>query len=398
VRRAAEAGQVLPLVALCLIALTGFAGIGVDVGYWEFRQQAQQSAADAAAIGGAQALVRAGCGASSVAQSAAYYDASSNGFTNSVNATIAVQNPPSAGPYAGNNCAVYVSISTTQASFFASLFGYGNGMPIATQAVAMASSNTSDCIYLLSPNNWTSFNDATIDAPGCAIDINFSADFNGGTITSPFIGYAGGNPNWGGTSFPEASPMPMLPVADPCTEITGCAYLTANPPAQTGCQTFNENGVASTIYAGCYQNLNLNAPTTMGPGTYVIAGNMNLNSGYTLTGSGVTIYVPSGGNPPNFDGGTVTLTPPTPGPGQNLNGVLYYQVPSNSSSINFNGPNVKLSGLIYAPGANSANFDGANGNYVVLVFGSANFNGNTAYDFASPAPGQALIKQVQLVQ
>jgi hypothetical protein len=385
----------LPLIAICLATLLGFGGVSVDVGYWEYRQQAQQSATDAAVVGAAQQLVRSGCGNAQAATSAADGDAATNGFTNGTNATITVQNPPSSGPYASNTCAVYVKIASTQAPFFGRLFGYGSGMPETTQATAAASATSSNCIYLLSTNTWSSFNDATVYSPGCAIDINYTADFNGGTITAPFIGYAGGTPNWGGTVFPQASPVPMLQVADPCPEIPGCAYLAANPPSETNCATVNENGVPQTLNRGCYQNLNLNAPTTMNPGIYVISGNMNLNSGYTLTGSGVTIYVASGANAPNFDGGTVTLSPPTTG---NYAGVLYYQVPSNSSSINFNGPNVKLSGLIYAPGSNSANFDGANGNYVVLVFGSANFNGNNAIDLASPPPGQSLVMQAVLVQ
>ena len=47
-------GQVLPLFALCLAALLGFAGLGVDVGYLEYWQNSQQAATDAAAIGAAQ--------------------------------------------------------------------------------------------------------------------------------------------------------------------------------------------------------------------------------------------------------------------------------------------------------------------------------------------------------
>ena len=126
----------------------------------------------------------------------------------------------------------------------------------------------------------------------------------------------------------------------------------------------------------------------------MISGNFNDN-GAVITGTGVTIYVTASGNAPNWDNQSVTLSPPTTG---NYAGVLYYQVPSNSSGMNFNGPNVNLSGLIYAPNSNSVNFDGANGNYVVLVVGSANFNQNTAYDFASPPPGQALVKHAVLAQ
>ncbi len=389
----------MPLIGVCLTTLLGFGGVAVDAGYWAFAQQAQQNATDAAAIGGAQQLSRSSCPNQTLATASAVADAGSNGFSNGGNVTVTVQNPPLSGPYASNSCAVSVSIQRTGvSSFFTKFFGsqFQQGVTESTQAVAaVTTANSGSCLYLLSPSTWSSFNNATVTSPGCSIAIDYTADFNGGTITAPFIGYAGGNPNWGGTVFPLASPVPMLPVADPCPEIPGCAYLAANPPAATNCQTVNENGQSMTLNHGCYQNLNLNAPTIMNPGTYVISGNMNLNSGYTLTGSGVTIYVPAGGNPPNFDGGTVNLSPPTTGNGAN---VLYYQVPSNTSSVNFNGPNVKMSGLIYAPGSNSANFDGSNGNYAVCVFGSANFNQGNAYVFATPPPGQSLVRQVVLAQ
>ena len=101
-RRSREAGQVLPLIALSLAVLMGFAGMGVDVGYWQYHQREQQSAADAAALGGAQQLIYSGCGNQAVAQSAAYTDSASNGFTNGANGiTITVTNPPASGAYAG---------------------------------------------------------------------------------------------------------------------------------------------------------------------------------------------------------------------------------------------------------------------------------------------------------
>lgn len=395
--RRATRGQVVPLIAVCLATLMGFGGLAVDAGYWEYQQQAQQNATDAAAIGGAQQLTKTTCPSPSLAKSAAVADAASNGFSNGGNVVVTVQNPPQSGAFAGNSCAVAVQITTSGvSSFFTKLFGLANGVTESTQSVGLVTTAKSGgCIYLLSPNTWSSFNNATVSATGCAIDIDYTASFNGGTITSPYIGYAGGNPNMGGTAFPMASPAPMLPVTDPCPEIPGCAYIAANPPPATNCTTYNSNGHSGTIQPGCYNGLNLDGGTiTFAPGPYVIAGNFNDN-GAIITGSGVTIYVPAGANPPNFDNQSVSLSPPTSG---NYAGVLYYQVPSNTASINFNGPNVNMSGLIYAPGSNSANFDGANGNYVVLVFGSANFNGNTAYDFASPPPGQSLIKQVVLAQ
>src|SRR5271165_7572648 len=153
--RDAERGQVLPLIAVCLATLMGFAGIAVDVGYLEYRQQAQQTATDAAAVGGAQSLVRSNCSGASGAVAAAQSDAASNGFANGGNVTVYATSPPSAGPYAGNNCAVYVSINTQHVStFFAHLFGYPSGMTETTQAVSAVTANSDACIYLLSNNTW----------------------------------------------------------------------------------------------------------------------------------------------------------------------------------------------------------------------------------------------------
>ncbi|HET6274956.1 MAG TPA: hypothetical protein VFE16_03330, partial [Candidatus Cybelea sp.] len=79
-------------------------------------------------------------------------------------------------------------------------------------------------------------------------------------------------------------------------------------------------------------------------------------------------------------------------------GVLYYQTSSNTTSANFNGTSNYYNGLIYCPGATSVNFNGAHGGYVVLVFGSSNFNGSGAVDLASPPPGGAFIRQAVLTK
>src|SRR5579863_7831940 len=128
--RITERGAVLPLIAVCLAVLMGFAGVGVDVGYWEYQQRQQQNAADAAAVGGAQQLVYSSCANSTAAQSAAQGDASDNGFTNGSNGvTVTVQNPPQSGPFAGNVCAVYAQIKRTGVpSFFSKLYGFSQGV------------------------------------------------------------------------------------------------------------------------------------------------------------------------------------------------------------------------------------------------------------------------------
>lgn len=83
-----QRGAVLPLVAICLAVLMGFAGLSVDVGFLEYKQQAQQLATDAAAMGGAEAAYADGCQSSTAATSAAKADATLNGYTSSGNGTV----------------------------------------------------------------------------------------------------------------------------------------------------------------------------------------------------------------------------------------------------------------------------------------------------------------------
>ena len=394
-----EAGQVLPLVALSFTMLTGFAGMGVDVGYWEYQQRQQQSATDAAAVGAAQQLLYAGCPSSSTAITTGQKDAGTNGFTNGGNVTVSVSNPPASGAYTSDSCAVQVSITKQKMPvFFTRLYGKTNNVAETTTATATLMSNTADnnpCIFLLSTNTSTNFNGAHVSAPSCGIEMNGTANFNGSNIAAQRIGYAGSTPNTNGATFSQASPSAMLPIADPCPEIAGCAYLANHTPSATNCTSFNGNGFHGTIQPGCYSNLNLNgAVVTMAPGTYIFDGSTNFN-GATVTGNGVTMYVTMSGTPPNFNGSGSTLSAPTTG---NSAGVLYYQDPGcNQSSPNFNGSSLTVSGLIYAP-TSSVNFNGSNGGYVVLVFGSGNFNGSTAQVYGGPATGGSLIKSAVLVQ
>ena len=164
-RRRGESGQVLPLIAVCLTAIMGFAGMSVDVGYFEYHQRQEQSAADAAALGAAQQLAYAGCPSSSSAKTAAYNDIASNGYTNGANGvTVSVSNPPatpspapsgkpspSPAPYAGNPCAVSVQVTGTKTpTFFTKLFGHANGATQSTAAIALLVKNDDNCIFLLS--------------------------------------------------------------------------------------------------------------------------------------------------------------------------------------------------------------------------------------------------------
>lgn len=387
-----QRGAVLPLVAICLTVLLGFAGMSVDVGYWQYQQRQQQNAVDSAAIGGAQALDAAGCPSQTAAVAAADTDAASNGFPST---DVSVSNPPTSGPYAGNNCAVSVSIAAKKPSFFAQIFGV-KSMAETTSATAELVNTNNACIYLLSTTAVSTFS-ANISAPGCGILINNTATFSGShTVNAQSIGYGGSTPTTSGTTFTGATPAPMMQAPNPCPEIPGCSSLASNPPSTSNCQTLTAN-MNPTISPGCYNNLTVGScgTVTLEPGVYVLNGTSTFSNS-SFVGSGVTFYVTASGTAPDFSASqSATISPPTTG---TYAGVLYYQVPSNTSAPNLSGSSVHFNGLVYAPGATGVNFNGAQGDYTVLVLGSANLNASSGYTFGTPPSGSTLMQNVVLTQ
>jgi hypothetical protein len=90
----------------------------------------------------------------------------------------------------------------------------------------------------------------------------------------------------------------------------------------------------------------------MSAGVYVFTGTLSLQGHGSLTGTGVTIYLP--GPSGSMDGGgsgntTLNLTAPTSGA---YNGILIYEDANNTNPIDVRGtPVANLTGIIYAPSA-----------------------------------------------
>ena len=391
-----ERGQVLPLIAVCLAALMLFAGLAVDVGYWSYQQRQQQNAADAAALGGAQALLAAGCSGVSAAQTAGQHDAQANGYTNGTGGVSVTINSPSViGPYAGQSCSVSAVVTNTKVNrFFTGMLGQGKTIPVSTQAVATLISNNNGCIFLMDPTKTFQLNGVNINAPTCGIMADSSfVQTNGGTVTIAGFGYSQSLQN-NATSFPKATPQKVPTFADPCPEITGCAYLAANPQPTTNCQSVQVNGGSQTIYGNkCYSQIQVNGGSlTMMPGIYTMTGIFQQNGGAVI-GNNVTFYNAPGGSE-QFNGSSEAFTAENSGP---TAGVLVYQIPSNTNIVQFNGGTNSLSGLIYAPGA-TGQVNGTGGQYAVMVFGTMQFNGTNTADYSGPTTGNSLIRNPTLAQ
>jgi hypothetical protein len=215
---------------------------------------------------------------------------------------------------------------------------------------------------------------------------------NGGTVTVGSFGYAHSLQD-NSTDFTKASPQRMQPVADPCAEISGCAYLAANAPPMPTCQQLHTSG-NQVVQPGCYSSLQLNGGTvTMAPGQYIFTGTVQDN-GATVIGNGVSMYVTNTGGPVQFNGANDTFSAPSSGSNA---GVLLYQSPANTNVVQFNGGSVSMSGLVYAPNA-LGQVNGNDGGYLVLVFGSMQFNGSSTYSLGGPVLGSSLIKNAVLAQ
>jgi hypothetical protein len=91
-----------------------------------------------------------------------------------------------------------------------------------------------------------------------------------------------------------------------------------------------------------------NGVKTLNAGTYCINGTFKMNANDTLTGTGVTIVMQSGGI--DWNGGArIILSAPTSG---NLAGLLIYAPMSNTSTMRFNGnAETLLTGTVLMPAA-----------------------------------------------
>jgi Flp pilus assembly protein TadG len=394
-----QRGQVLPFIGICLMVLMGVGALAIDITNIDYQQMRMQSAADAAAVAGAQQLVTHGCPDQADAKTAAQNDSQIDNFVPSASVLVQVDNPPTItdGPYQGDNCAVYVNIKVPQTTtWFLKLFNAPSGMAVSVTAVAEAQTTNPGCIYSLKPGVASTFTGAIVNASSCAILLNNTASFSGATIKAQAIGYAGAAPS-GGT-FPVATPTPMIQSQDPCPEIAGCAAIVASPPSASGC-TAGSLPTGGTLSPGCYSSLSLGGVVTLTSGIYVINGSFTVASGTTLTGTGVTFYVTASGSAPNFSGLAAGSSLSAPSSGSYPN-VLYYQVPTNISNPIFAGAGLtSLSGLIYASGSTGAQYCCATGD-VVLVFGAITVSsavGNSGNTVTIPSSSN-IVRRVVIVE
>ena len=395
-----SSGQIYVLVAMAMTVLIGMAGLVVDVGLLYVDRRQMQTAADAAAVAGANALH----GSSTVSagyQTAATDAAGNNGFTNGVNRVSITATEVSCPGAAGQQC-VQTNVSQPVPIYLLRALGYTT-MNVGARAIA-GGVNSPACVFALDP---TAGKAVTVDgsagissACGILVNSNDSEALYGGsssnTVTASAIGVQGGantGPGW--TPTPQSgiapAPDPLMSYVEP-TVPTAC-----DPnPTKTNFSTSSDANLTAGTYCGGIK-ISGTGTINFGSGLYILmGGGMAVTGGPTLNGTAVTFFNTGGmigskpynyGNISLAGGGTVTFSAPTSGPQQ---GMLFLDDRSirptgnNTKDAISGGASSVFDGILYFPNsqlsyAGSSNTAGSctvtNAGYTSLIADTLIFNG-----------------------
>lgn len=387
-----QRGQVIPLIAISLTVLMGFASLAVDAGYMRYEQRIQQSATDSAALAAANELAF----SSGAISTAATTDVEKNGFTpDGTSIILTVTWTPATGAYAGDNSAVDVTLKVKHPAFFAGIFGANDD--VTTEAVGLLNPHAGpDCLYVLEDTSHTPINGSQVNMPTCGMIFNGALTVNGASVDAQTIGVAG-SITTNGATYAESTPAPAVQATDPCPMIAGCNYLQNNPPATSPCNytNFRTNGgtdayLSPGVYCG---NTTFNGTTNINfnSGLYVFTGDITSNGITNYNGTGVTIVMTGGSsNTVTFNGSNVNLQAPTSG---NYTGMVFYAPNLGTATVN-GGPGT-MGGVLYFPKA-QLTYNGTSSSYYVVVSGKLTINGGISD--SGPGAGGGFIGKAVLAQ
>lgn len=349
-RRNKEAGQALVLVAGGMVVLIGMLGLGVDMGVLRYEKRIQQTAADAAALAGANNLASLSGGVIEGGQAAS----ATNGFADNAGGalssctaagaavgTICVQisdpaSGPTTGPHKNDPNYVEAYVSEVHNSYFMKIFGVSTQVVTARAVATNLNGTNQDCLYLLGPSpNGVGINvtgggngkgGASINAGNCGVMDN--GDFNSGNSSNWFMAtgsfsVAGSDTGGKGavTCSSGQSPCPAYGVP---TAGNPMAAFPVPPEASQSVKTWSN----SNPQPGHYQNINIANNTVVLPsGNYVVdGGSVSYQGNANITGNGVMFYLENQATWSGVGTASITLTPPVaPSP---YAGLLIYQNPA----------------------------------------------------------------------
>jgi hypothetical protein len=385
------------IVAAVMPMLVGAGAVGIDVAHWALAKRHLQRMADTAAIAGANGVLQKGDQASlSAAQAAANQSLAHNQQVD--NATVLVENAPSAGSYAGDATAVRVIVTASPKLSFVSFFMSG---PTTTSAEATAKvlPDPRYCLIALDDSPSASGFDLS-GASGITADCGLMTNSrrkpsayefggNASLLTAPSVSSTGAlarsNFATGTELFPyqakEQDPYKDAPEAStygiPCNGGT---------VAVEGGQWNNRQ-----LTPGCWTNLSIRRDVVLQAGTYVVRGGLLEFSGNArVTATGPVTFILTGDTPSTIarmtlaGGAQLNLSAPTTGPLKDL--LIYQDRRARHTWQNVftgNGTSV-LNGGVYFPGS-QLNYTGNSDMTAVcarIVAGRISMTGSSAINIS----------------
>jgi putative Flp pilus-assembly TadE/G-like protein len=364
--RADQRGVAGLVTAITATVLLGFCGLAIDVIMWQISQRGLQGAADQAALGAATAYRNAGetaaLGDSQTAKNGAYATAIQSGYP-AASVTAAAYN--NAGTCINDGC-LQVTITQQQQRFFTAIFltqdvsesasavgtcnGCGNGNfsnTIGGDACVMALDTSGSGVITDSGN-------ATLSLVRCNLynnSPNTSATImNGGAVIEgcSATNACGSKAFLGQPDIPSHIDVPIGTNAAAAPD----PYANLEPPSSSGCAGAPAFPSTSPVSSGTYAAGPDHQTVILNSGTYVFCNGWTINASAFVTGTGVTIYVPTGGSKMN-GGSTVQIS--SPSTGQYAGMSLWF---GDSSGVTWNGGNnSSFNGALYAPTA-TVTFEG----------------------------------------
>jgi hypothetical protein len=404
-------GQVLALYAIGLTTLLGFSGLALDVGLLYTSRRQLQTAADAAAIAGANALLGSQSGSY---QTAAEEVASLNGFTNGQNNVTVTVGAPASPPNPSTGQYVEADISRNVPVYFLSILGYST-INISVRAVA-GTVNSSNCIYALNqsaPSSISLTGNFSLTASCGLIDCSTSATAlsatGNGTIQTTSTGIAGNYSGAGNVTFTPTPKTGIAPVPDPLASLAAPTVPTCSQQAVTnsGSYTVNGNNQTVTVPAAVYKSGisiggNSNQVTFAGGLTYGNGISLNGNLGgvtfnpgsYQSGGTGNAISI-AGNATTAFTSGTYSFCGPVAITGNNtvtLSPGLYYggiNITGNAT-VSFNPGTYVIAGGGLSVTGNS-NLSGQGVTFYLTSgsggYGPLDITGNATINLSAPTSG-----------
>ena len=385
---ASERGQVMVLICVSLVALMGMIGVVADFSFMQHQRNMMQTAADSAAMAGAQELSY----GDQVAAGKA--DAASNGYTDGASSvSVAINSPPTSGPNAGNPAYVEATVSKPEPTFFLRVLGFST-MTVSTRAVAYEG-NGPNCIYVTDPSAsgamTTNGNVDVQSSCGLLVDSSSSSGMTAignVTINASSVGIVGNYTANGSVSITPTPKIGVIAATDPLANIQ---EPTVGSCAHTNFSLNGNSGSSSSpyqLYAGTYCggiSVHGNAVLHFNAGTYVLAGGgMGISANTTMTGTGVTFYDTTGtggyGGITLNGNTTANLSAPTSGP---LTGILFFQdrsVPSTGagSTITGNASSTFDGALYFATTAVSFGGNSSINGYSIVAADKLTLSGNSS--------------------